>query len=194
MTNVSGPRHGMRVFLFVSLILVLAACSREPATLPALPADVPPAAPPADAEQATPVEDAPGQDPLEEGLSAAAGLPQALDHPLAEGVALEFDYGTLYDLRSGAEGERLIAIEPIDLAVEDALSRVAEGLRRAGYVEVAETRADARPGQRRFERRAGEARTVLGVWIEVYPDPEVAAHPGGTGTLGLHRVHEVAGE
>lgn len=184
----------MRVFRLVPLFLLLAACSREPATLPALPEDASPQPAPVLAEEIAPVEEDPGQDPLQEGLSAAAGLPQALDLPLAEGVALDFEYGTLYDLRSGAEGERLLAIEPIDLAAEDALARVAEGLVRAGYVEVAETRADARPGQRRFERRAGGARTVLGLWVEVYPDPEVAAHPGGTGTLGLHRVHEAAGE
>ena len=124
-------------------------------------------------------------DPVDASLTAAAGLPQELATPLVDGLSLGFEYGTLLDVAADAGSERQVLIEPIGVAMDEAVASLERSLHAAGFEPVA-TVAEARPDARHFRRHPAQGPDqVLSLEATPYPDPESAAHPGGTGVIAL---------
>lgn len=167
----------------ILLAVLMVACTDAPA--PAAPrGSAPEAVPPPTAPEIALPEELPA-DPVDAALSAAAGLPQQLVRPLADGVALGFEYGTLLDVSEDEGGGRQVLIEPIGLSMDEAVAKLARDLRTAGF-EPMTADTDPPSAARQFRRHPTQGPDeVLSLEATTYPDPESAAHPGGTGVIAL---------
>lgn len=180
------PLTGLAI---AALLLAMAACSREPAPVVALP-------PALDTRVAVNDEAANESDslppqvadsiPLNDGMSAAAGLPQPLAEPLVDDLRIDFEYGTLFEFTPDPiTTERQVSIEPIGTPVLAALDSLATSLKRAGFEPFPEQ--DGSEPLHRLFRKAREPRDFeIELLALSYAEPELAAHPGGTGSVAMH--------
>ncbi len=173
----------------IALLLAVAACSRESATIVALPPalevpetlDEQPASSPA-SDQAQPPDSA----PLNDGMSAAAGVPRPLTQPLVADLRIDFEYGTLFEFsRDPLTTDRQVSIEPIDTPVEAALDSLAASLKRAGF-EPVPSQTQSEPLHRLFRSTVEPRDLEIELLASSYAEPELAAHPGGTGSVEMH--------
>ena len=173
-----------------SLLLALVACSREPAPVVALPPALEPAVASADDTASRSdrniAESLPPEDQQIDGLRAAAGLPQPLSEPLVDDLRIDFEYGTLFEFARVTQTEdRQVSIEPIGTPIEEALDSLAASLKRAGFEPSPEQARDW--SLHRVYRRAAEPRDMeIELIASSYAEPELAAHPGGTGSVAMH--------
>jgi len=170
----------------IALVAVLVGCTRqsdvaEPPTISesgpshgATPDD-----PDALVDDATPEDD----ETLDE-LSAAAGLPQPMRQPLVPELEIEFEYGTLIEYTPDpTSGLRALTIEPIGLPLADAIRSLDASLQRAGFkLDPANGMDEQARIYRKQDANGGLELQIAGL---DYALPELAAHPGGSGTLAL---------
>lgn len=172
-----------------SLLLGLVACSREPVPVVALPPalEAPRATQQEEAsESKTAPELASVSDQVDDGWSAAAGLPQPLSEPLVDNMRIDFEYGTLFEFALDPDSaERQVTIEPIGTPLEVALESLASSLRKAGF-EPAVGQAKTGPMNRLYRSVTEQKAWEIELVASSYPEPELAAHPGGTGSVAMH--------
>lgn len=172
-----------------ALLLAMTACSREPAPVVALP-------PALDSREAVADEAVNESDalaphvadsiPPSDGMSAAAGLPQPLAEPLVDDLHIDFEYGTLFEFtRDPITAERQVSIEPIGTPVLAALDSLAASLNRAGF-EPLPVQDQSESLHRLFRKAKAPQDFEIELLALSYAEPELAAHPGGTGSVVMH--------